>query len=82
MGAGYAGPLQAPYVWAKFRGTFAKHEVSCTACDVFKQIQLEEGVNFTIWKFDGYIESPIFLRVLLNNLARHEQQHDGEADKP
>ncbi len=63
------------------QGTFAKHEVSCTACDVFKQIKSEEGKNFTLWKFDGQIGSPLFLRVLLSNLARHEQQSDSGADK-
>ena len=64
------------------KGIFAKNEVSCTACEVFKQIQSEEGMNFTVWKFDGYSESPLILRMLLNNLARHEQHNEDAKDKP
>lgn len=34
----------------KVQGNFAQKQVSCMACEVFKQIKTEEGSNFTMMK--------------------------------
>jgi hypothetical protein len=58
------------------QGLFAKNEVSCMACEVFKQIKAEEKTNFMIWKYDQTCHSQILLRLLMNNFARHEFQRE------
>jgi hypothetical protein len=58
----------------KVQGLFAKNEVSCEACEVFKQIKAEEQADFTIWKYDQTCLSQVMLRLLMNNFARHELQ--------
>ncbi len=54
------------------QGLFAKNEVSCMACEFFKQVQAEEKANFMIWKYDQTCQSQVMLRLLMNNFARHE----------
>lgn len=58
----------------KVQGLFAKNEVSCLACEVFKQIKAEEKSNFMIWRYDQTCPSQVMLRLLMNNFARHEYQ--------
>lgn len=58
----------------KIQGLFAINEVSCMACEVFKQIKAEEKTNFMIWKYDQTCHSQVLLRLLMNNFARHELQ--------
>ncbi|MBI5664481.1 MAG: hypothetical protein HZC49_05275 [Nitrospirae bacterium] len=55
-------------------GLFAKNEVSCMACEVFKLVKAEEKADFIIWKSDQTCESQVMLRLLMNNFARHEFQ--------